>query len=109
MSTTRNGCYAEARAPQVFLSLETPRERRALPYTLLLEVEISSDSGLLKLVFSHYEVLVKGSKLDVIYESVRDASCTAIMPGKAIDGYSAPARTTATVTEIRIKRLQPES
>lgn len=80
MSVTRNGCYAESRAPQVFLSLETPRERRALPYTLLLEVEISSDSGLLKLVYSHFEVLVKGSKLDVIYESVRDANSSRHLP-----------------------------
>ncbi len=107
MSATRNSCYTEARAPQVFLSLETPRERRALPYTLLLDLEISSDSSLLKLVYSHYEVLVRGNQLEVIYESVRAASCTAIMSGKATDGYSAPAKTTATVTEIRIKRLEP--
>ena len=108
MRPTRDSCYTEARAPQVFLSLETPRDRRALPYTLLLEVEISSDSSLLKLVFSHYEVLVRGSELDVIYESVRAASCAAIMPGKATDGYSAPPKTAATVTEIRIKRLEPQ-
>ena len=40
-------------------------------------------------------------------ESVRAASCTTIMPGKAIDGYSAPPRTIAIVTEIRIKRQEP--
>ena len=107
MTPTRDSCYAEARAPQVFLSLETPRERRALPYTLLLEVEISAESSLLKLIFSHYEVLVRANQLDVIYESVRAASCTIIMPGKATDGHSAPAKTTVTVTEIRIKRLEP--
>ena len=82
MKPTQDSCYAEGRAPQIFLSLETPRERRALPYTLLLEVEISLDSSLLKLVYSHYEVLVRGSELDVIYESVRAASCAAIKPGQ---------------------------
>jgi len=34
------------------------------------------------LVYSHYEVLVRGSELDVIYESVRAASCAAIKPGQ---------------------------
>ena len=58
------------------------------------------------LVYSHYEVLVRGSGLDVIYESVRAASCAAIKPGKAMDAYSTPLKTTASVTEIRIKRLE---
>ena len=103
MSRENHGCYREDRAPQVFLSLETPRERRALPYALLVDVEIAADSTLLKLVFSHYEVLVRGSRLDAIYESVRAASCAAILPGQATDPYSSPAKTTATVAEIRIK------
>ena len=103
MSRENNGCYREDRAPQVFLSLETPRERRALPYALLVDVEMAADSTLLKLVFSHYEVLVHGSRLDVIYESVRAASCAAILPGQATDPYTTPAKTTATVTDIRIK------
>ena len=107
MKPTQDSCYAEGRAPQIFLSLESPRERRALPYTLLLEVEISLDSSLLKLGFSHYEVLVRGSGLDVIYESVRAASCAVIKPGKAMDAYSVPLKTTVIVTEIRIKRLEP--
>lgn len=106
MKPTQDSCYAEGRAPQVFLSLETPRERRALPYTLLLEIEISMDASLLKLVYSHYEVLVRGSGLDIVCESVRAASCAAIKAGKAMDAYSAPLKTTATVTEIRIKRLE---
>lgn len=103
MSRENHGCYREDRAPQVFLSLETTRERRALPYALLVDVEIAADSTLLKLVFSHYEVLVRGSRLDVIYESVRAASCAAILPGQATDPYTTPAKTTATVTDIRIK------
>ena len=103
MSRENHGCYREDRAPQVFLSLETMRERRALPYALLVDVEIAADSTLLKLVFSHYEVLVRGSRLDVIYESVRAASCAAILPGQATDPYTTPAKTTATVTDIRIK------
>jgi len=65
------------------------------------------DSSLLKLGFSHYEVPVRGSGLDVIRESVRAASCAAIKPVKAMDAYSAPLKTTASVTEIRIKRPEP--
>ncbi len=103
MSRANHGCYREDRAPQVFLSLETPRERRALPYALLVDIEIAADSTVLKLSFSHYEVMVRGSGLDVLYESVRAASCAAILPGKATDPYSTPAKTTATVSDIRIK------
>lgn len=46
---------------------------------------------------------MRGSRLDVIYESVRAASCAAILPGQATDPYSSPAKTTATVADIRIK------
>lgn len=106
MSVNRNGCYAEGRSPQIFLSLETSQERRALPYTLLLDIEISSDSCLLKLIFSHYEVVVRGSRLEEIYESVREASCAVIMPGRAVDQYTTTPKTTAVVTEVRIKRLE---
>lgn len=109
MSRENHGCYREDRAPQVFLSLETPRERRALPYALLVDVEIAADSTLLKLVFSHYEVLVRGSRLDVIYESVRAASCAAILPGQATDAYLAPAKNTASVVDIRIKPVNEPS
>lgn len=106
MSVNRNSCYAKGRSPQVFLSLETRHERRALPYTLLLEVEMSSDACLLQLVFSHYEVLVKGGRLDEIYESVREASCVVIRPSSTNDQYSAERETPAFVTEVRIKRLE---
>ena len=106
MSVNRNSCYAKGRSPQLFLSLETRHERRALPYTLLLEVEMASDACLLKLVFSHYEVLVKGGQLDEIYESVREASCTAIRPSSTHDQYSAERETSAFITEVRIKRLE---
>lgn len=105
MSVDRKGCYDEARSPQVFLSLEAPHERRALPYTLLLDVELSSNSCLLKLTFSHYEVLVRGSRLEEVYESVRAAACAAIKPGRAEDRYSIDKENKAVVMEIRIKRL----
>ncbi len=106
MSVNRNSCYSKGRSPQLFLSLETRHERRALPYTLLLEVEMASDACLLQLVFSHYEVLVKGGRLEEIYESVRDATCTAIRPSSTDDRYSAERETPAYVTEVRIKRLE---
>lgn len=106
MSVDRNSCYAKGRSPQIFLSLETRHERRALPYTLLLEVEMASDARLLQLTFSHYEVLVKGGRLEEIYESVREATCTAIRTSSTDDRYSTERETPAYVTEVRIKRLE---
>ena len=103
MSRENHGCYRVDRAPQVFLSFETPRERRALPYALLVDLEIATDSTLLKIVFSHYEVFVRGSQMDAVYESVRSASCAAIFPGTP--GADDSRKDVASVVEIRIKRL----
>ena len=106
----QRGCFSFARSPQVFLSLETPQERRALPYALLVDVEISSDSTTIKLSFSHYAVTVRGNQLDEIYHSIRAAECAVIMPGKRSDA-DAPhgSKPSMSVTDIRLKRLQPPS
>ena len=96
--------------PQVSLSLETPQERRALPYALLVDVEISSDSTTIKLSFSHYAVMVRGYQLDEIYHSICAAECAVIMSGKRSD-VDVPhgSKTFMSVTDIRLKRLQPPS
>ena len=106
----QRGCFSFVRSPQVFLSLETPQERRALPYALLVDVEISSDSTTIKLSFSHYAVTVRGNQLDEIYHSICAAECAVIMPGKRSDA-DAPhsSRPSMSVTDIQLKRLQPPS
>jgi hypothetical protein len=67
---------------------------------------MASDARLLQLTFSHYEVLVKGGRLEEIYESVREATCTAIRISSTDDQYSTERETPAYVTEVRIKRLE---
>jgi hypothetical protein len=107
---TQQGCFISARSQQAFLSLETPQERRALPYALLVDVEISADSTMVKLSFSHYIVTVRGSRLDEIYQSIRAAECAVIMPGKRSDADTPHgSKPSMSVTDIRLKRLQPLS
>ena len=106
----QRGCFSFGRSPQVFLSLETPQERRALPYALLVDVEISSDSSVIKLSFSHYEVTVRGSQLDEIYRSIRATQCAMIMPGNRSEAdLPHGSKTPMYVIDIRLKRLQPLS
>ena len=106
----QQGCFSFARSPQVFLSLETPQERRALPYALLVDAEISSDSTTIRLSFSHYAVTVRGYQLDEIFHSIRAAEGAVIMPGKQSDADAPQGRKPSmSVTDIRLKRLQPPS
>ena len=106
----KRGCYSFARVSQAFLSLETPQERRALPYALLVDVEISADSSTIKLSFSHYTVTVRGSQLDELYQSIRAAECAVITSGKCSDTDSHyGSRASMTITDVRLKRLQTSS
>ena len=79
-------------------------------HALLVDVEISSDSTTIKLSFSHYAVMVRGYQLDEIYHSIHAAECAVIMPGKRSDA-DAPhgSKPSMSVTDIRLKRLQPSS
>lgn len=104
----KRGCYSFGRASQAFLSLETPQERRALPYALLVDIEISTDSNALKLSFSHYTVTVRGNQLDEIYHSIRAAECAVITPGRRSDtDPSHGNKSSMSVTDVRLKRLEP--
>jgi hypothetical protein len=98
-------CYETEHAGQAFLRLMNARERRALPYALLVDVELSENSTALKLVFPHYEVTVRGRNLEVIFEKIAAARCTLIQPGRSSRSRGQDSDEPTVVTEVRLKCL----
>ncbi len=98
-------CYDTDHAGQAFLRLMNTRERRALPYALLVEMELSEDSTALKLTFAHYEVIVRGRNLGAIFEKISTTRCTLIQPGRSANSHTGTPDEATAVTEVRLKRL----
>ena len=98
-------CYETDHSGQAFLRLMNARERRALPYALLVDLELSEDSTALKLIFAHYEVTVRGRNLGVIFEKVSATRCVLIQPGRSSNSRTENSDETTAVIEVRLKRL----
>jgi len=98
-------CYETDHSGQAFLRLMNARERRALPYALLVDLELSEDSTALKLMFPHYEVTVRGRNLGVIFEKIAATRCTVIQPGRSSESRHEDSDESTTVIEVRLKRL----
>ena len=99
-------CYETEGAGQAFLRFITTREQRALPYALIVDMELSEDAAVLKLFFPHYEITVHGRQLRAIFNRIASTRCTAIRlaASSAASGYET-SDDTPTVTRIHLKRI----
>lgn len=85
------------------------RERIALPYALLLKLELSLDQRTLELGFATHAVTVGGRDLHEIYEAVADGHARCIrLSARETPGSTARRDDRAVVGEIRIARLDPD-
>ena len=75
-------CIAGASAPTLFLRLESPRERLALPYASLTEMRLSLDETVLTLLFVTHRVTVKGRKLHEAHCAIAAGSAAALAVGR---------------------------
>ncbi len=95
--------------PGLFLRFESTRERIALPYALLLKLELSLDQRTLELGFATHAVTVGGWDLHEIYEAVADGHARCIrLSDRETTGGVVRRDGGAVVAEIRITRLDPE-
>jgi hypothetical protein len=93
----------------LFLRFESTRERIALPYALLLKLELSLDQRTLELGFATHAVTLGGRELHEIYEAVADGHARCIrLSDRETHGTVSRREGSAVVAEIRITRLDPD-
>jgi hypothetical protein len=93
----------------LFLRFESTRERIALPYALLLKLEMSLDQRTLELGFATHAVTIGGRELHEIYEAVADGHARCIrLSDRETTGIVSRREDRAVVGEIRITRLDPD-
>jgi hypothetical protein len=95
--------------PELFLRFESTRNRIALPYALLLKLELSLDQRTLELGFATHTVTVSGWDLQEVYEAVAEGHARCIRVSERVTPGS-PVRQDdrAVVAEIRIAPLDPD-
>lgn len=77
------GCLDVRDTPAVCLRLESHRQRIAIPYALLLKVEISTDDTACDLTFATHQVGIRGRHLRELYFAVSQAQAVQISTGLA--------------------------
>ncbi|MBI5693762.1 MAG: hypothetical protein HZC55_27120 [Verrucomicrobia bacterium] len=93
----------------LFLRFESKRERIALPYALLLKLELSLDQRTLELAFATHTVTVGGWDLNEIYEMIADGHARCIrLSDQESPGIPVRRDDRAIVGEFRITRVDPD-
>ncbi|MDI1335895.1 MAG: hypothetical protein PSU94_06890 [Lacunisphaera sp.] len=71
-------CLVTSDVPGVCLRLESTRQRIALPYALLLRVELSDDETGCDLTFATHEVRIRGRWLRPVFVAVSQAEAVQV-------------------------------
>jgi hypothetical protein len=95
--------------PGVCLRIESARQRVAIPYALLLLVEISEDETRCEISFATHKVTVRGRDLRYVYVAVSQGQAMQVSvgdPAKFLEGeaYYGPM-----ITGIQIEPLEESS
>ncbi|MFZ5495340.1 MAG: hypothetical protein ACOZE5_08390 [Verrucomicrobiota bacterium] len=83
--------------------MQSHRQRLALPYALLLRIELSDDETACEIVFATHEVSVRGRHLRAVYLAVSQAQAAQISIGESASLPEGTAFLGSLVTEIRIE------
>jgi hypothetical protein len=99
------GCLDTRDVPGVCLRIESTRQSIALPYALLLLVEISEDETQCEIAFATHKVTVHGRDLRAVYVAVSQGQAIQVSvrdPTAFVEGqvYYGP-----TITGIQIEHL----
>lgn len=99
------GCLDTREVPGVCLRIESARQRLALPYALLLCVEISEDRTLCEIAYATHRVTVRGRDLRSVYVAVSQGQAVQVRvgdPARFLEGedYYGPM-----ITGIQIEPL----
>ena len=97
------GCLDQQEVPAVCLRLHSHRQRVALPYALLLRIELSDDETSCAIIFATHEVSVRGRHLRTVYLAVSQGQAAQISVGESASLPEGSAFLGSLVTEIRIE------
>ena len=87
--------------PGVFLRFESARERMALPYSLMMKLEMSMDERTLELAFVSHVVTIAGRNLRETYEAITEGDARCIRLSKPDDTESfATRRTSVAISDL---------
>ena len=96
-------CLVTQDVPAVCLRLQSNRQRIALPYALLLRIELSDDETTCVIVFATHEVGVRGRHLRQVYLAVSQGQAAQISIGESTKVNEGDSFLDPLVTEIRIE------
>ncbi|MEZ5414402.1 MAG: hypothetical protein R3F03_08815 [Opitutaceae bacterium] len=102
--TIRNpGCLDMQEVPPVCLRLHSHRQRIALPYALLLSVELAADEVGCVITFATHEVRVRGRYLQTVYTAVSQGQAVQISVGDSGSFSEGDKFLGPLVTDIKIE------
>lgn len=98
-------CLETCDVPGVCLRLESSRQRVAIPYALLLRVELSEDETGCDLTFATHEVRIRGRRLRAVYLAVSQGQAVQIGVGDSANVREGDAVLGPLVTGLQIDPL----
>lgn len=100
------GCLDTRDVPGVCLRIESARQRLALPYALLLLVEISEDQTRCEIAFATHKVTVRGRDLRAVYVAVSHGQAMQVSVRDSTKFVAGQEYYGPTITGIQIERLE---
>lgn len=97
------GCLAAQEVPAVCLRLRSHRQRVAIPYALLLRIELTEDETGCLIVFATHEIHLRGRHLRQVYLAVSQGQAVEISVGQSAILPEGAAFLGPLVTEVRIE------
>lgn len=99
------GCLEARDVPGVCLRIEAVRQRIAIPYALLLLVEISEDQTRCEISFATHSVTVRGRDLRYVYVAVSQGQAVQISVGDSAKFLGGEVYYGPMITGIQIEPL----
>ncbi len=97
------GCLVIQDVPAVCLRLQSQRQQIALPYALLLRVELSEDENNCVIIFATHEISVRGRYMREVYLAVSQAQAMEVSIGQSAILRDGTTFLGPLVTEVRIE------
>jgi hypothetical protein len=99
------GCLETREVPAVCLRLESARQRIAIPYALLLLVEIADDQTRCEIAFATHRVTVRGRHLGSVYVAVSQGQAVQVSVRDSAKFREGDAHYGPIITGIQIEPL----
>ena len=99
------GCLDTREVPGVCLRIESARQRLALPYALLLRVEVAEDQTSCEIAFATHVIIVRGRHLRAVYVAVSQGQAVQISLGDSAKILEGDTFLGPLVTGIQIEPL----